>query len=205
LTRRQPTIRSTALRQTIAQEAARIMAEEGVRDFLTAKRKAAARLGAAPGGHSMPTNREIDEALEAHQRLFGGEGFERGLQRLREAAVEAMTLFGEFDPRLVGPVLRGTASPDSPVTLHLFSDTPERVVVFLMGTGIPYEETNHRVKHGDGRVADYPALRFVAGDVRVEATVFPTVELRQAPLSSVDGRPMARANLGEVQRLVMAL
>lgn len=178
------------------------MAEEGVRDFLTAKRKAAARLGAAPGGHSMPTNREIDDALEAHQRLFGGEGFERGLQLLREAAVEAMTLFNEFDPRLVGPVLRGTASPQSPITLHLFSDTPERVVMFLMGTGIPYEETNHRVKLGDGRAADYPALRFVAGDVRVEATVFPTVVLRQAPLSTVDGRPMPRASLREVTALL---
>ena len=202
MTRKQPTVRTTALRQTIAQEAARIMAEEGVRDFLLAKRKAATRLGAAPGGQSMPTNREIDEALEAHQRLFGGDEFERGLRRLREAAIEAMSLFSEFDPRLVGPVLRGTASPESPVTLHLFSDAPERVVVFLMGTGIPYEESSQRVKHGDGRVEDYPALRFVAGSVRVEATIFPLVELRQAPTSPVDGRPMPRAGINDVQKLL---
>ena len=203
MTRRQPTVRTTALRQTIAQEAARIMAEEGVRDFGLAKRKAAQRLGASPGGQSMPTNREIDDALEAHQRLFGGDEHERGLRRLREAAIEAMTLFAAFEPRLVGPVLRGTASPDSPVTLHLFSDAPEQVVVFLMGTGIPYDETDHRVKRGDGRAAEYPALRFVAGSVRVEATIFPTIELRQAPTSPVDGRPMPRANLQEVQRLAM--
>lgn len=202
MSRRQPSVRSTALRQTIAQEAARIMADEGVRDFLTAKRKAADRLGADPNGQSMPTNREIDDALEAHQRLFGGDAHAAAIRRLREAAVEAMTLFAEFDPRLVGPVLRGTAGPGSPVTLHVFSDAPESVVVYLMGTGIPYEEATQRVKHGDGRFREYPALRFVAGDVRIEATVFPAVELRQAPVSPVDGRPMPRANLREVQALL---
>lgn len=196
--------RALALRQTLAQEAARIMADEGVRDFLLAKRKAADRLGVKQSGHNMPTNREIEEALEAHQRLFGGQDYEEGLQRLREAAVEAMKLFSDFDPRLVGPVLRGTASADSPVNLHLFSDAPEQVAIFMMGTGIPYEEADRRLKHGDGTTHDYPVIRFVAGDVRIEATIFPHVELRQAPVSPVDGRPMKRAGLHEVERLLDA-
>jgi hypothetical protein len=42
--RRHPT-RGDNLRRTLAQEAARIMAEHGVQDFLIAKRKAAERLG----------------------------------------------------------------------------------------------------------------------------------------------------------------
>lgn len=196
------TPRSAALRQTVAQEAARIMADEGVRDFLTAKRKAAGRVGVDPSGQSMPTNREIEEALAAHQRLFGGTEHSDRLQVLREAAVEAMKLFDAFHPRLVGPVLRGTAGAASPVNLHVFSDAAEEVAVFLIDADIPYEEGTRRLKHPDGRACDYPVLRFVAGDVRIEATVFPAVELRQAPSSPVDGRPMARANLKQVERLL---
>ncbi len=194
--------RSGALRRTLALEAAKIMAEEGVRDFRLAKRKAAGRLGVATSGQSMPTNREIEEALAEHQRLFGGPDHEAGLAALRTAAAEAMRLFGEYEPRLVGPVLRGTAAPVSPVNLHLFSDAAEQVALHLMGAGIPYEEATRRLRLPDGRANDYPVFRFVAGDTAIEATVFPRVELRQAPVSPVDGRPMARANLKEVERLL---
>ncbi|MBV8307804.1 MAG: hypothetical protein JO274_10025, partial [Gammaproteobacteria bacterium] len=41
--------RGENLRRALAQEAARIMAEHGIRDFLVAKRKAAERFGVADG------------------------------------------------------------------------------------------------------------------------------------------------------------
>jgi hypothetical protein len=194
--------RSGALRQTLAQEAARAMAEEGIRDFRLAKRKASERLGVDPSGQSMPTNREVEDALATHQRLFGGAAHEESLQRCRLAAVEAMRMFDDYEPRLVGPVLRGTVGPGGVVNLHLFSDTPEQVAVFLMGAGIPYEEATRRVRMPDGRTGEYPVFRFVAGEVGIEATVFPAVGIRQAPVSPVDGRPMPRANLREVESLL---
>jgi hypothetical protein len=36
----------------------------------------------------------------------------------------------------------------------------------------------------------------------IEATVFPTDGIRQAPVSPVDGRPMRRANTFEVEALL---
>src|SRR5215470_13191592 len=69
--KRHPT-RADNLRRALAQEAARLMAEHGIRDFLVAKRKAAERLGVTDGGALLPKNSEIEEALAAHQRLFGG-------------------------------------------------------------------------------------------------------------------------------------
>lgn len=196
--------RSGALRQMLAQEAARAMAEEGVRDFRLAKRKAAERLGVDPSGQSMPTNREVEDALAAHQRLFGGEAHDQSVRAHRHAAVEAMRMFEQWQPRLVGPVLRGTLGPGGVVNLHLFSDAPEQVAVFLMGTGIPYEEGSRRVRYGDGHHEDHPVFRFVAGEVRIEATVFPAVGIRQAPASPVDGRPMPRANVADVEALLRA-
>ena len=49
--------RAENLRRALAQEAARIMSEHGIRDFLTAKRKAAERFGV--------TEAELSEAVHA--------------------------------------------------------------------------------------------------------------------------------------------
>lgn len=193
--------RDQRMRQRITVEAARIMAEEGVRDYLVAKRKAADRLG-APGTENMPRNREIQEAVAEYQRLFLGESHELHLRRLREAALEAMAFFARFRPRLVGSVLDGTASDWSEVSLHVFADTPEDVVVFLLDKGIPFEPGERRLRFNRDDWEPFPVYRFMAGDVPVDLTVFASNGLRQAPRSQVDGQPMDRANREAVQRLL---
>ncbi len=50
------------LRYHLSQEAARIMAEEGVRDYHAAKCKAAVRLNQAEA-RNLPSNREVEDAL----------------------------------------------------------------------------------------------------------------------------------------------
>ena len=54
--------RAEDLRRALAQEAARIMAEHGIGDFLQAKRKAADRLGVNDVA-VLPKNVEIEAAL----------------------------------------------------------------------------------------------------------------------------------------------
>lgn len=190
------------MREMVTQEAAKIMAEEGVGDYLVAKRKAAQRLG-APDTRNLPTNREIQVALENYQRLFVGEGQERLVRHLREAALEAMGFFQRFEPRLVGSVLHGTATPHSDVNLHLFADAPEEVAIFLMDNQIPYELAERRFRFGPEQYEAFPVYRFVAGDVAVDLTVFGRNGLRQAPMSRIDGQPMERANLGGVKALLL--
>lgn len=189
------------MRQRLAQEAARLMAEEGVQDFFAAKRKAAERLG-APHTQNMPRNKEIEEALQDYQRLFlGAEGTEQ-LRRLRAAAVQAMRFFAPFEPRLAGSVLTGTAGAHSDVNLHLFADAPEEVNLFLMGAGIPFEVGLRRLRLNRETSGDIPSVRFLAGEHTIEALIFPANGIRQAPLSPVDGRPMERAALGRVEELL---
>ncbi|MCW9058856.1 MAG: hypothetical protein OQL11_08295 [Gammaproteobacteria bacterium] len=189
------------MRQRLAQEAARLMAEEGVQNFFTAKRKAAERLG-APNTQNMPRNKEIEEALQDYQRLFlGAEGAEQ-LRRLREAAVQAMRFFAPFEPRLAGSVLTGTAGAHSDVNLHLFVDAPEEVNLFLMGAGIPFEVGLRRLRLNRETSGDIPSVRFLAGEQTIEALIFPANGIRQAPLSPVNGRPMERASLARVEELL---
>ncbi|MGH8290780.1 MAG: hypothetical protein ACREV7_17500 [Steroidobacteraceae bacterium] len=202
MARRYPTPRGENLRRALAQEAARIMAEHGIRDFFIAKRKAAERLGMQDGAAGLPKNTEIETALAEYQRLFAHDSHVESLQAQRRAALAAMQQLREFEPRLVGAVLSGTATEHSEVQLHLFADYPESVALKLIDHGIAHEVTERRVRMSPERVLAYPGLRFKLEDQAIEVTVFPADGIRQAPVSPVDGRPMRRASALEVEALL---
>ena len=187
-------------RRRIAVEAARLIAEGGLRDYRQAKLKAAQRLGIVDDV-SLPKNGEIEDALREHQRLFRADQPET-LQQLREAALEAMRFFAEFEPRLVGPVLEGTADEHSAVCLHLHDDAGDRVAMFLQERGIPYDERTRRLRLERDTTVDAPVFVFSAGDNAIDITVLPYDRLRQAPLDRIDEKPMRRANLAAVEELV---
>lgn len=197
------TVRGDLLRRALAQEAARIIVEHGVDDYLLAKRKAAERLGVTD--HAvLPKNTEIEEALAGHHRLFGARSHPDELAELRRHAIDAMRLLAEFDPRLVGPVLSGNATPHSDIVLHLFADTPEAVVLRLMDAGVRHRVGERRVKVLRDGTQSFPSVQFVRGGCDVDAVVFPRDGIRQSPFSPVDGRPMRRATRQEVEALVAA-
>ncbi len=62
--------------------------------------------------------------------------------------------------------------------------------------------TARRVKMNAERVLEYPGVRFEVADQAIEATVFPTDGIRQAPVSPVDGRPMRRADVTDLEALL---
>ncbi len=179
------------------------MVEHGVRDFLFAKRKAAERFGVVDGA-VLPRNTEIEAALAEHQRLFGGEEHVESLLAQRLAAVEAMRWLREFQPRLVGPVLQGTATQHSDVQLHVFADRAESVAIRLIDNGIPHEVSEKRLKLNADRVLAQPTLHFEIDEQAIEVVVFPVDGIRQAPISPVDGKPMRRADLAEIEALIAA-
>jgi len=194
-------IRGDDLRRALAQEAARLMFEHGVDDYGFAKRKAAERLGASEYA-VLPKNAEIDAALAEYQRLFAADTHADTLAEQRRVALDAMELLQEFEPRLVGPVLAGTATPHHEISLHLFSDSPEEVSLRLLEDRIQYRIAEHRVRMNAERVLQLPVVQFSIYDIPVEATVFPKDGIRQSPLSPSDGRPMRRAAVQEVRALV---
>jgi hypothetical protein len=201
MNRRATSPRKDNLRRALAQEAARIMAQHGIHDFLTAKRKAAERLGVQDAS-ALPRNTEIEAALAEYQRLFAAGSHELTLTAQRRAALHAMRWLSGFEPRLVGPVLSGTATEHADIQLHVFADRPENVVLKLIDRGVAHEVTERRVKLDAERTKAFPGLRFAVDDRCIEATVFPLDGIRQAPVSPVDGRPMRRADATEIQGLL---
>ncbi len=193
--------RTRERRRRLAHEAARLMAEGGIRDFHQAKLKAAHRLGIHDDA-SLPRNREIEDALREYQRLFLGDSLAVGLRTRREAALRALEFFAAFDPRLVGPVLDGTADPNSPVTLQLYTDDADAVPRFLEEHRIPAESRTRHVRLDRERGDVFPVWLFSAEELTFDLTVLPADVLRQAPLSSVDERPMKRASASQLRQML---
>lgn len=194
--------RTRERRHRLAHEAARLMAEGGFRDYHQAKLKAAERLGIHDDA-SLPRNREIEEALREYQRLFLGDSQADALRARREAALRALEFFARFDPRLVGPVLEGTADARSPVIVHLYSDDAEAVHRFLDEAGIPAQARSRRLRLDRNREGEFPVWMFSAEELAFELVVMPAVALRQAPLSGIDEKPMRRAAAAQLRQLLV--
>jgi len=194
--------RTRERRRRLAHEAARLIAEGGFRDYHQAKRKAAARLGIHDDA-SLPRNREIEDALREYQRLFDRDQQPAALRARREGALQAMKFFAVFEPRLVGPVLEGTADHSSPVQLHLHCDDADELTRFLEQHGIPAVPRTRRLRRDRHLTQEYPGWSFVAEEVTFELTVLPFDLLRQAPLAAVDEKPMRRASSSQLQQLLL--
>ena len=193
--------KSQHIRRNVAVEAARIMATEGQRNYMTAKRKAAERLSVNPRS-ALPSNREIDEELRTYQGLYGGEKHRLQLQQLRRTAITVMQSLEPYTPRLVGPVLEGTADSHSRISLHLFNDPPEEILLHLQELGVDYHQEQRRIRWHDG---GHRMVQLLVTDVDgavVELALFGSLDLRQAPPCPIDGRPQKRATRLEVESLL---
>jgi hypothetical protein len=188
-------------RQVVAQEAARMIVDHGIRDYRLAKQKAAERLG-VEGRGSLPGNTEVEAAVAEHLQIFGGESHADHLRLMRVAALSAMELLTSFTPRLIGPVLAGTADENSAVNLHVFADSPEAVAMELADLGISYKPYERRLKSRRNCVETYAGFEFHHSNSVIQVTVFPVDGIRQAPMSPIDGKPMKRVGPDAVQELL---
>ncbi len=192
-------------RGQIAEEAARLMYEEGVREFLTAKRLAAKRVG---GGNrkstrrirDLPSNAEIQEALLWHATLAEGPGRKRGLARMRCVAYETMSELEEFSPRLIGSVSTGHVRMGSDIDLHLFSDAPDDLRRHLDILGWDFSEKHVCIRRGS-TICDYLHF-YLDWWIPIEITLYPVLALRERSRSSTDGRPMHRLKRKELSALL---
>lgn len=192
------------IRQLIAQEAARIMYEEGVHEYRDAKRKAARQFGSEKAlslGSHLPSNAEIHAEV---QRLIGiheEEVLPERLLRLRLLALKHMETLGPFRPYLVGSVLSGVVTERSDIDLHLFAQTCEEVEDYLNAKGIPFEQEVVTIRHG-GEFFDYPHIYLEENGVVIECTVYPIGDIHRIPKSSITGRAMERADAKKLGKII---
>lgn len=189
------------VRREVAAEAARIMATEGQHNFHAAKKKAAERIGVHQR-LALPSNLEVQDALQHYQSLYGGAAHAGNLESLRMTALSLMNALSNFSPRLVGPVLDGTAGKHARVSLHVFCDTPENLVLHFLENGVLFTQEQRQIRWHDGLYRTIPILVIEEHGVQAELAVFSPLDLRQSPPSPVDGKPQRRASVLEVECLL---
>jgi hypothetical protein len=191
--------RDSNLRRQIAYIAARMIAEDGIADYATAKQKAARQAGLADL-NILPDNQEVEDALREYQGLYQKEEQPAHLRHLREVAVKVMREFDDFRPALVGSVLSGTAGQFSDVNLQLYTDDPKALSMFLLNKRYRFEEGSRRVQRG-GRFDEVPQISLEFEDVTVTMTVLDRGDERSASRVRAADEP-ARARLADVEALL---
>ncbi len=192
--------RSTSLRAEIAATAARLMAEDGVDDFATAKRKAARQLGVNEP-HMLPGNDEIEEALHAYLALYQSDEHPERTRALRLEAVDIMQTLAPFHPYLTGAVLKGFAGPFSAIELQLFPDSSKEVEIFLLDYGVQFTSRELRRYTGDqARAVSVIEAEWNGSPVCLH--IFDPRDERTAMKSSLAGKVMERATIAEVKALI---
>ncbi len=188
------------MRARIAATAARIMAEDGIEDFATAKRKAARQLGAGDT-QSLPNNDEIETELRVYQSLYQGEEQRERVRYLRSQALAAMEQLAHFNPYLTGPVLKGTAARYADIDLQVFADSGKELEIFLLNRNISYQTSESRHFSGNQeRPVSVLSIDWNGTPVRV--TVYWPGDERRSVKTTPLGRPLERAGLEAVRTLV---
>lgn len=196
------------LRAQIAAEAARLMYEEDVKQYFTAKRMAAKRLLGRTGGkrlryhpQDLPSNGEIRDALLVLAELAEGDRRTRRLFAMRIVALEAMRALLPFTSRLIGSVSTGHIRRGSDIDLSVFTDDEESLERHLKALRWTFETERVSILKF-GQIREYLHIH-VADVFPVELTVYGLRELRFRPRSSTDGKPIRRVRIQALEALLM--
>ena len=187
------------LRLQIAHLAARLIAVDGIEDYALAKRKAARQAGATDT-RNLPSNDEIDTALHAYLQLYQADEQAARIVHLRACALDMMRALQRFNPQLSGSVLDGRAGRYSMIDLHLFTDNPKDVELFLLDQGFDYEQKHRNVYRGSepSTIAAF-VVRTDKADFNISVFAFNDRRLRLSNTSN--GRPLRHACLESVQAM----
>jgi hypothetical protein len=183
-------------RARIAQVAARLIAEHGIADWTSAKRKAVRQL-MLPERAALPGDDEIEAALVEYHALFGGAAHAAQLRAQREEALRWMRRLSGFEPVLVGGVAAGWATAHSDIALDLVAAHAKAVELALLNAGVAYR-TMSADDDGPQRIhVDTPA-----GGIRL--CVRTPEEARQRPRRDRHGAPIMRLATDELAALLDA-
>jgi hypothetical protein len=210
------------LRQLVAQQAARMMAEDGVSDYAYAKRKAGRQLGVIDSS-CLPTNAEIEQEIKIFHEIYNSEEQPEALRQLRADALTVMQLLDRFNPHLTGSVLDGTAGRYAETHIHLFAESLKDVEIFLLNQQIPYEtdEKSYRTsnsrpnnnKNGnERRAADrkssdrrkVPVFSLEGPNGIIKLSIFEFDDMRTPTKSPVNGSNAAKVNASELKSLIQS-
>ena len=125
-------------RLIVARRAAEVIMEEGITDYLFAKKKAAKSLGLLTNDN-LPSNQEIDNALKEYQNIFQVQVDSEIINKIKKEALKIMIFFKDFNPHLTGQLLEGLIPKFPKIQINLFTDNIKEVEYTLLNNNITFD------------------------------------------------------------------
>ena len=188
-------------KKILAQESAEIIVSQGIENFSDAKIKAAKKLNIENLG-CLPSNCEIEKSIKEHYQLFVPATHADYIKLMRETAIEIMNLFIDFQTYVVGPVVSGTASSSSSINIHLGSEDIYDVTQILDKNEMKYKFFDKKIKFNKKVNKVFCGLSLLYRTVVVEIVIFNSRDIKQKPLSRIDGKPIKRLKINSLKKLL---
>jgi predicted nucleotidyltransferase len=129
------------IRYQVAREAATLLYTQQEKEYKQAKLRAADTLGA----RSLPSNKEIALELDKMADELEGSGRAERLSQMRKDALWIMVIVGDFHPKLIGSVWRGTSHKNSDIDVEAFASDPSTVLERLKKNGLAVRTAQWRL------------------------------------------------------------
>jgi len=192
--------RSAAIKSRVAREAATLIYSQQEKEYKQAKQRAADTLGI----RILPSNREVAEELDKVADEMEGSIRRERLVQMRREALSVMVMVGDFSPRLVGSVWRGTAHKNSDIDVEAFASDPEIVLERLRQNGLNVRRAEWQsvTKGDEGETAFHIYLLLSSGN-EVEVVVRPLEKMNALDKCEIYGDTINGLNVHQLRRVLM--
>ena len=150
---------SKNIKVSVANLAAQLIMEEGIKDYLFAKKKAAKSLGLNENAN-LPTNSQIDKAIDDFNKIFNPNIDIEFLQQFKTQALEVMSIFKNFKPHLMNQLSQGVIPKFPEIKINLFADNLKDVEYVLLNSELSYDfkEVKMNAKEGKYSIKSIPTI-----------------------------------------------
>ena len=164
---------SKNIKISVANLAAQLIMEEGIKDYLFAKKKAAKSLGLNENV-SLPTNSQIDKAIDDFNKIFNPNIDIEFLQQFKTQALEVMNIFKNFKPHLMNQLSQGIIPKFPEIKINLFADNLKDLEYVLLNSELSYDfkEVKMNAKEGKHLVKSIPTIYLENLSIPAEIKVY---------------------------------
>ena len=164
---------SKNIKLSVANLAAQMIMEEGIKDYFFAKKKAAKSLGLNENV-SLPTNLQIDKAIEEFHKIFNQDTNIEFLEHFKDQALNVMDLFKSFKPHLMNELTKGIIPKFPEIKINLFADNIKDIEYVLLNSEISYEfsETKMYKKFGKNSIKSVPTIYLDSLPIPAEIKIY---------------------------------
>ena len=164
---------SKNIKLSVANLAAQLIMEEGIKDYLYAKKKAAKSLGINENAN-LPTNSQIDKAIDEFNKIFNPNIDIEFLQQFKTQALELMSIFKNFKPHLMDQLSQGIIPKFPEIKINLFADNLKDVEYVLLNSELSYDfkEVKMNAKGGKHSVKSIPTIYLENLSIPAEIKVY---------------------------------